>query len=132
MPKTKTVAPAIELLTLPLDDLDVQDGFNPRTSIDDDELRQLADSIGRHGLLQPVIARPGDGKYLPPDGVKIIKALAHPPERAFLLGADGVLVGVATTCPASAGAPAEQQPRCPGTASAPARGHLTSRPDRHG
>lgn len=34
--------------------------FQPRRSFDPDGLRQLADSIGRSGLMQPIVVRPGE------------------------------------------------------------------------
>lgn len=42
---------------LPLDQIRV-DGVNVRTYFDDDALAQLADSMRRHGLLQPVVVAP--------------------------------------------------------------------------
>ena len=37
--------------------------FQPRTSFDETELQDLANSIGASGLLQPVVVRPKDGGY---------------------------------------------------------------------
>lgn len=51
----------IELLTLRPEDLHVEDGFNPRSTMEQEALQSLADSILEHGLLQPVIARPNGG-----------------------------------------------------------------------
>jgi ParB family chromosome partitioning protein len=36
----------------------VTSGFNPRKSLNEDELQELADSIGQVGVLQPVLVRP--------------------------------------------------------------------------
>jgi len=37
--------------------------FQPRTTFDESELQDLANSIGASGLLQPVVVRPKDGAY---------------------------------------------------------------------
>lgn len=44
------------VLTLPLDRIDPSP-FNPRSTIDEGELRDLAASIAEHGLLQPLVVR---------------------------------------------------------------------------
>lgn len=37
--------------------------YQPRKRFDEDELKQLADSIREHGVLQPLTVRPADGGY---------------------------------------------------------------------
>lgn len=54
--------PQVELLTVRPEDVHVEEGFNPRTEVDAEQLEQLADSIKRHGLLQPIIAVPNGGQ----------------------------------------------------------------------
>ncbi|MEM2661567.1 MAG: ParB/RepB/Spo0J family partition protein [Nitrososphaeria archaeon] len=52
-----------EIAELPMDSI-VPDPFQPRKTIDESRLQELAASIKEHGLLQPVLVRPiGDGKY---------------------------------------------------------------------
>jgi len=51
--------------TLPIDLIDIEDGFNPRTDINRADLERLASSIRRNELIQPVAVRPGkDGRYI--------------------------------------------------------------------
>lgn len=53
-----------DLATIPLDHVDVAVGGNPRGTVDTDGLQGLADSIGRHGVLQPIIVRPDGDRYV--------------------------------------------------------------------
>ena len=39
------------------------DGANPRRRFDEQALNELADSIGQHGVLQPLVVRSEDGGY---------------------------------------------------------------------
>jgi ParB family chromosome partitioning protein len=51
-------------LTTPLieiDKIDVEEGFNARTHMDEDGLEQLAESIGTDGIVQPIAVRPTKG-----------------------------------------------------------------------
>lgn len=41
----------------------VPNPFQPRRAFDDEKLEQLAESIKRHGLLEPIVVRPRDGGY---------------------------------------------------------------------
>jgi ParB/RepB/Spo0J family partition protein len=44
--------------------IEIQEGFNVRTHVDEDGLEQLADNIRRNGVLQPVVLAPErDGRY---------------------------------------------------------------------
>jgi len=54
-----------QLRHIPLSRIVVPDGFNPRGEIlEDRELEQLAESMRRHGCLQPVRVRPTEtGDY---------------------------------------------------------------------
>jgi ParB family chromosome partitioning protein len=48
------------LVELPVDQL-APNPLQPRTVIDEERLRELADSIGERGLVQPIVVRPGAG-----------------------------------------------------------------------
>lgn len=48
--------------TVPVDQIQ-QNPYQPRKRFDEDELKQLADSIREHGVLQPLTVRPVDGGY---------------------------------------------------------------------
>lgn len=50
-----------QLLHIPLDQIEVADGFNPRQSFDEDELAGLAESIGQVGVLTPITVQAKDG-----------------------------------------------------------------------
>jgi ParB family chromosome partitioning protein len=56
-------APPGSPVRLPLDAL--QPGrYQPRTRMDESALQELADSIARHGIMQPLVVRPvGEGRY---------------------------------------------------------------------
>ena len=48
---------------LPLSAVDVEEGFNPRTAVDDERQAQLVESVRRHGILQPLLVAPaGEGE----------------------------------------------------------------------
>jgi ParB/RepB/Spo0J family partition protein len=66
MGTTRTPGETTQLRHLPLSRIVVPDGFNPRGEIvEDRELEQLAESMRRHGCLQPVRVRPTEtGDYL--------------------------------------------------------------------
>src|SRR4051794_8319091 len=50
--------------SIPLDRIVVKEGFNPRTSMEEKELKELTDSIAERGLLQPIrVHETGDGMY---------------------------------------------------------------------
>lgn len=51
---------AISIIEIPLVDLE-PDPFQPRKEMDKSKIRELADSIEQHGLLQPLIVRPRQG-----------------------------------------------------------------------
>jgi ParB family chromosome partitioning protein len=57
-PPAREAAP----LELPIDRI-VPNPQQPRRRFDDGELARLAESIGRHGVLQPVVVRERDGRY---------------------------------------------------------------------
>lgn len=46
---------------IPLGNIEVT-GWNPRKTFDDDRLKELAESIAKHGVLQPVVVRPKAGQ----------------------------------------------------------------------
>lgn len=49
-----------QLLDVPVDDIEVKDGFNPRTEIEQAELDDLIGSIRARGNTTPVVVRPND------------------------------------------------------------------------
>src|SRR5688572_29716764 len=55
-------APAASQLELPIDRIHPNPD-QPRRRFDEQELARLAESIGRHGVLQPVVVRERDGSY---------------------------------------------------------------------
>ncbi|HEX9749873.1 MAG TPA: ParB/RepB/Spo0J family partition protein [candidate division Zixibacteria bacterium] len=60
---TPAVTSSQSVRQLPLDSI-VPNPGQPRTQFDEDKLRELADSIRAHGVLQPVLVRPlSDGHY---------------------------------------------------------------------
>ena len=74
---TTTAPPAVQLRTSPLSAIVPIDGFNPRTSIDDAELRALSASMLERGCIVPVrVQALGDGTYRLVDGEKRYKAAA--------------------------------------------------------
>jgi len=54
---------ASELRHVPLGEIQVEEGANPRTRFDDAALRELAGSIARHGVIQPLVVSCADGGY---------------------------------------------------------------------
>jgi len=60
---------------LPLGDID-HNPYQPRKRFDDDELANLTASIKEHGVLQPIVVRPVNGKYQLIAGERRLKA-AH-------------------------------------------------------
>lgn len=61
-----TTTPEPQLRLLPLRDIHVADGANPRRCFDEQALAELAESIRQHGVLQPLVvtARPAGGYTL--------------------------------------------------------------------
>ncbi|MDR0655633.1 MAG: ParB/RepB/Spo0J family partition protein [Treponema sp.] len=58
------IAPAVSPLLVPLSSLKPNPG-QPRKHFDEESLRELADSIREHGIIQPIIAEnAGDGSYI--------------------------------------------------------------------
>jgi len=51
-----------EVITIKLDDI-IPNRFQPREMFDEESLKELADSIKEHGVIQPIIVRPVDNKY---------------------------------------------------------------------
>ena len=77
MATTTTAPPAVQLRTIALSAIVPIDGFNPRTSIDDAELRALSASMLERGCIVPVrVQALGDGTYRLVDGEKRYKAAA--------------------------------------------------------
>lgn len=62
MPMESAHVPPSGLTAVPLDAIDVNP-YQPRRSFDPEELRELADSIRRHGVIQPVVARAVGERY---------------------------------------------------------------------
>lgn len=48
--------------SLPVNAIEVTKGFNPRTSMPDNEINDLAENVKRNGLLQAVVVRPKAGE----------------------------------------------------------------------
>jgi ParB family chromosome partitioning protein len=72
-----TAPPAVSLRTIALSSIAPGDGFNPRTSFDDAELRALSQSMLERGCLVPILVQDlGDGTYRLVDGEKRYKAAA--------------------------------------------------------
>lgn len=64
------------LLRLPLE-LVFEDPQQPREAFDEGELRDLAETVRRHGLLQPIVVRPADasGRYMVRFGARRLRAV---------------------------------------------------------
>jgi len=72
---TETAAPATQLRTIALSAIVAIDGWNPRLSVDDGELRALSASMIERGCLQPIrVQATGDGQYRIIDGERRYKA----------------------------------------------------------
>ncbi len=57
---TQVATPLLEVAKI-----EVAEGFNPRTHMDPEGLKRLAESLGRTDVVQPLTVRPnGDGKYV--------------------------------------------------------------------
>jgi ParB family chromosome partitioning protein len=85
IPSGSVPAPGGPILMLPLDEVKANPR-QPRTHVDTQELQELADSIRRHGVLQPVIVTRGrsDSGYVLVAGARRLQAariagLAHIP-----------------------------------------------------
>ena len=82
------------LREIPLTQISVLPDTNPRTHFDAGELKALTDSIAEHGLLQPIVVRPGPGPL--PTWILVAGAMlvfAGPGFRsAVVLGAASLLV----------------------------------------
>lgn len=64
------------VLRLPLN-LVFEDPQQPRETFDEGELRDLAETVRRHGLLQPIVVRPADasGRYMVRFGARRLRAV---------------------------------------------------------
>jgi ParB/RepB/Spo0J family partition protein len=61
---TKSTAAATASLQLvPLEQIQIAEGGNPRKRFDERALQELADSIAKHGILQPLVVRTQEGGY---------------------------------------------------------------------
>lgn len=60
---TTTTKPSLELRTLRLDEITIRPGFNPRQTMDEDELDRLAASIKRKGVIQPLLVAARESRY---------------------------------------------------------------------
>lgn len=74
-PKTPVPVPTATTLvqSIPLDLIDPSP-TQPRQAFDDDGLRELAASIQQHGVLQPIIVRPRDGRLEVVAGERRVRA----------------------------------------------------------
>lgn len=52
-----------EVRLVPLGEIEIADGGNPRRRFDEQALSELAASIGQHGVLQPLVVSTHDGGY---------------------------------------------------------------------
>ncbi len=66
------------LRTLPLSQVLVREGFNPRDDVERAELDRLTQSVREHGLIQPLVVRPAEGGYELVDGERRYRACAQP------------------------------------------------------
>ncbi|MCA1700240.1 MAG: ParB N-terminal domain-containing protein [Actinobacteria bacterium] len=51
------------LRTVPLSQVVLREGFNPRDDVERAELDRLTESVREHGLIQPLVVRPAEGGY---------------------------------------------------------------------
>ena len=63
MSSTTRTNPTSELRLVSVDAIQIAEGANPRKRFDDHTLRELADSIATHGMIQPLVVRSDDGRY---------------------------------------------------------------------
>ncbi len=72
---TDAAQAAVEQRLVPLAQIRVEEGANPRRRFDQHALTELADSIRSHGLLQPLVVRSdGNGGYLLTAGERRLRA----------------------------------------------------------
>ena len=65
MSTTTPAAATPSLKLVPLEQIHIPEGANPRRRFDEHALQELADSIGKHGVLQPLVVRTHeDGGYM--------------------------------------------------------------------
>lgn len=58
-----------------VDKIDIEDGFNPRTTVDEDKLAKLADSLDGYGIVSAPSVRPGEGdRYIVVAGHRRVEA----------------------------------------------------------
>ena len=72
---------------VPLAQIHVVDGANPRRRFDETALRELADSIAKHGMIQPLVVHPNSEGYVLIAGERRYRA-------AGLAGLDSVPVTI--------------------------------------
>jgi ParB/RepB/Spo0J family partition protein len=63
MSTTTHAAATPSLKLVPLEQIHIPEGANPRKHFDERALRELADSIGKHGVLQPLVVCTQDDGY---------------------------------------------------------------------
>jgi ParB family transcriptional regulator, chromosome partitioning protein len=74
LPGGGAVSPCDSVLEIPLDSLDANP-YQTRTSLDEESLQELADSIQTMGLLEPIVVRAhGGGRYQVIAGERRVKA----------------------------------------------------------
>jgi len=77
MRKNKTEKSPYETKDLPLEVI-IPDPLQPRSYFDEEKIKELAESINQHGLLQPVLVTPiEDGKYQIVHGERRYRACKH-------------------------------------------------------
>jgi ParB/RepB/Spo0J family partition protein len=63
MSTTTPAAATPSLKLVPLEQIHIPEGGNPRKRFDERALQELADSIGKHGVLQPLVVRSNEDGY---------------------------------------------------------------------
>ena len=58
----KNALPGVTVVNVDINHID-RNPSQPRDAIDESSLRELAKSIGQHGVLQPLLLRPVNGRY---------------------------------------------------------------------
>lgn len=82
IPKVQTPTPATEAregdgsLVVKVDDI-TPSPFQPRRHFDDEQIRELADSIRENGLMQPLVVRRMNGSYELIAGERRLRAMRH-------------------------------------------------------